>query len=66
MGQVLHTPMDIFIYIYILYANCDNFFPMYTELEVQVPSVENLAQSNVLHLRPGVGQNVAMQLHPLP
>ena len=38
---------------------------MYTELEVQVPSVENLAQSNVLHLRPGVGQNVAMHASPI-
>ena len=33
---------------------------MHTELEIQVPTVENLAQSNVLHLRPGIGQNVVM------
>ena len=36
-----------------------------TDLEIQVPSVENLAQSNVLHLRPGVGQNVAMHASPI-
>ena len=29
-------------------------------LEIQVPTVENLALSNVLHLTPGVGQNVAI------
>ena len=38
---------------------------MYTDLEIQVPTVENLAQSNVLHLRPGVGQNVAMHAAPI-
>ena len=37
---------------------------MHTDLEIQVPTVENLAQSNVLHLRPGIGRNVAM--HALP
>ena len=63
MDKVLHTPMDILIYM--LYANCDNFVPLYTDLEIQVPSVENLAQSNVLHLRPGVGQNVAMHASPI-
>ena len=36
-----------------------------TDLEIQVPTVENLAQSNVLHLRPGVGQNVAMHAAPI-
>ena len=38
---------------------------MHTDLEIQVPSVENLAQSNVLHLRPGIGQNVAMHISPI-
>ena len=38
---------------------------MHTDLEIQVPTVENLAQSNVLHLRPGVGQNVAMHASPI-
>ena len=38
---------------------------MHTDLEIQVPTVENLAQSNVLHLRPGVGQNVAMHASPV-
>ena len=33
---------------------------MHTDLEIQVPTVENLALSNVLHLTPGVGQNVAI------
>ena len=33
---------------------------MNTDLEIQVPTVENLALSNVLQLRPGIGQNVAM------
>ena len=37
---------------------------MHTGLEIQVSTVENLAQSDVLHLRPGIGQNVAM--HALP
>ena len=37
---------------------------MHTDLEIQVPTVENLGQSNVLHLRPGVGQNVAMHASP--
>ena len=37
---------------------------MHTDLEIQVPTVENLALSNVLHLRPGVGQNVAMHASP--
>ena len=38
---------------------------MHTDLEIQVPTVENLAQSNVLHLRPGVGQNAAMHASPI-
>ena len=38
---------------------------MHTDLEIQVPNVENLAQSNVLHLRPGIGQNVAMHASPI-
>ena len=38
---------------------------MHTDLEIQVPTVENLAQSNVLHLRPGIGQNVAMHVSPI-
>ena len=38
---------------------------MHTDLEIQVPTVENLAQSNVLHLRPGIGQNVAMHISPI-
>ena len=38
---------------------------MHTDLEIQVPTVENLAQSNDLHLRPGIGQNVAMQASPI-
>ena len=38
---------------------------MHTDLEIQVPTVENLAQSNVLHLRPGVGQNVARHASPI-
>ena len=38
---------------------------MYTDIEIQVPTVENLAQSNVLHLRPGIGQNVAMHASPI-
>ena len=33
---------------------------MHTDLEIQVPTVENLAQSNILHLRVGIGQNVVM------
>ena len=37
---------------------------MHTDLEILVPTVENLAQSNVLHLRPGIGQNVAMHASP--
>ena len=37
---------------------------MHTDLEIQVPTVENLALSNVLHLRPGIGQNVAMHASP--
>ena len=37
---------------------------MHTDLEIQVPTVENLAQSNVLHLRPGVGRSVAMHASP--
>ena len=41
-------------------ANCDHSFPIYADLEIQIPSVENLALSNVLHLRPGIGQNAAM------
>ena len=53
-----------FILIYI-YANCDYSFSMNTDLEIQVPSVENLAQSNVLHLRPGIGQNIAMHASPI-
>ena len=43
---------------------CDHSFPMHTDLKILVPTVENLAQSNVLHLRPGVGQNVAMHASP--
>ena len=62
--------MDIlrFIYIYIsiyIYAHCDHSFPMHADLEIQVPTVENLTQSSVLHLRPGVGQNVAMHASPI-
>ena len=38
---------------------------MHTDLEIQVPSVENLALSNVLHLRPGIGQNVAVHASPI-
>ena len=38
---------------------------MHTDLEIQVPTVENLALSNVLHLRPGVGQNVAIHASPI-
>ena len=40
---------------------------MHTDLEIQVPTVENLALSNVFHLilRPGVGQNVAMHASPI-
>ena len=38
---------------------------MHTDLEIQVPTVENLALSNVLHLRPGIGQNVAMHASPI-
>ena len=38
---------------------------MHTVLEILVSTVENLAQSNVLHLRPGVGQNVAMHASPV-
>ena len=34
-------------------------------LEIQVPSVENLAQSNGLQLRPGIGQIVAMHASPI-
>ena len=37
---------------------------MHTDLEIQVPTIENLALSNVLHLRPGIGQNVAMHASP--
>ena len=46
-------------------VNCDRSFPMHTDLEIQVPNVENLAQSNVLLLRPGIGQNVAMHASPI-
>ena len=42
-----------------------DIFPMHTDLEIHVSSVENLAVSNVLHLRPGVGQNVAMHASPI-
>ena len=38
---------------------------MHTVLEILVSTVENLAQSNVLHLRPGVGQNAAMHASPI-
>ena len=38
---------------------------MHADLEIQVPTVENLTQSSVLHLRPGIGQNVAMQASPI-
>ena len=38
---------------------------MHTDLEIQVPNVENLAQSNVFDLRPGTGQNVAMHASPI-
>ena len=38
---------------------------MHTDLEIQVPTVENLAQSDVLHLKPGTGQNVAMHASPI-
>ena len=38
---------------------------MHTDLEIQVPTVENLAQSNVLHFRPGICQNVAMHASPI-
>ena len=38
---------------------------MHTDLEIQVPTVENLTQSSVLHLRPGIGQNVAMHASPI-
>ena len=34
---------------------------MRTDSEIQVPTVENLVLSSVLHLRPGISQNVAMQ-----
>ena len=69
MGKVFHTPVDILrfifdIYIYI-YANCGHYFSMHTDLEIQVPIVENLALSNVLYLRTGVGQNVAMRASPI-
>ena len=37
MGKVLHTLVDILIYIY---ANCDHSFLMHTDLEIQVPTVE--------------------------
>ena len=37
---------------------------MHTDLEVQVLTDENLALSDVLNLRPGVGQNVAMPALP--
>ena len=47
-----------------VHANCGHFFPVHIDLEIQVPSVENLALSNVLHLRPGVGQNVVMHASP--
>ena len=48
-------------------ANCDHSFAIHTDLEIHVPTVENLALSNVLHLilRPGVGQNVAMHASPI-
>ena len=38
---------------------------MHTDLEIQVPTVENLALSNDLRLRPGIGQNVAMHASPI-
>ena len=53
----------LFPCIYI-YANCDHSFPIHTDLKIQVPTVENLALSDVLHLRPGVGDNVAMHVYP--
>ena len=49
--------------VHYIYANCDHSFPIHTDLEIQVPTVENLALSNVLHLRPGLGENVAMHVH---
>ena len=39
------------------------FFHAY--LEIQVPMVENLAQSNVLHFRPGIGKNIVMHASPI-
>ena len=72
MGKVLHTYghfeiyFDWNIYIYIcINANCDHSFATHTDLEIQVPTVENLALSNVLHLRRGVGQSVAMHASPI-
>ena len=39
MGKVLHTPMDIFRFIYIyMYANCDHSVRMHADLEIQVPT----------------------------
>ena len=69
MGKVLHTYGHFEIYfdwnIYIcINANCDSF-AMHTDLEIQVPTVENLALLNVLHLTPGVGQNVAIHASPI-
>ena len=52
------------INVHYIYANCDHSFPIHTDLEIQVPTVENLALSNVLHLRPGLGENVAMHASP--
>ena len=52
------------INVHYIYANCNHSFPIHTDLEIQVPTVENLALSIVLHLRPGVGENVAMHVHP--
>ena len=47
-----------------LISNCGHPLPMHTDLEIRFP-LENLSQSNVLHLRPGVGQNVAMHASPI-
>ena len=52
------------INVHYIYANCNHSFPIHTDLEIQVPTVENLALSIVLNLRPGVGENVAMHVHP--
>ena len=40
------------------------FYPCILTYKFRFP-LENLAQTNVLHLRPGVGQNVAMHASPV-